>query len=121
VQEPHVNIQQVTADNCVRFASGLPTTPLPGTWSGKNSLLVATHETGTVPGSLDATCSVLSSSNGVFLTGSDGSHYLPPGSANRATGTLALDATLLAELPQKTTSPPMTLPLLMQVSVLNGA
>jgi hypothetical protein len=112
---PNITFQHVTADNCTRFAYGLPSPPSGG-WSGKNSLLVATHEPGSIPSGLDGTCSVETSATGVFLTGSDGSHYLPEVSDYRTNGTLAIDADLRNELAQKTTRPPLTLPWFMAIS-----
>jgi hypothetical protein len=114
---PHLKFQHLTADHCEKFVSGLP---LPsGTWIGANSLLVATTDPSSIPGTLqnvNNTCVTLASSSGVFQTGSDGSHYLA-GSTYRGAGTLAtIDSALLAEMPGKTTYPPITLPLGLETS-----
>ncbi len=113
---PNITFQNVTADDCTRFAYGLPSPPT-GTWIGKNSLLVATHEAGTVPTGLDTTCSVVASpATGVFVTGSDGSHYLPEQSSYRACGTTNIDLEMYHSLTNKTTHPPVTLPWFMKIS-----
>lgn len=112
-QAPQINFQHITVDNCGSFASGLPATPA-GTWTGKNSLLVNVHNASTIPSNLQRdpnNCPTISSSSGVFVTAGDGSHYLAD-NTYRGQGTLTgLDATLVSEFPQKTTRPPMTLPL----------
>ena len=48
-----------------------------------------------------------SSDSGVFQTFGAGSHYLPADSSYRGQGTTNIDPTLLAELRQKTTQPPI--------------
>ncbi len=108
VTSPNVTVQHLTADHCQSFVSGTTA----GTWNGKNSLFVNVHDQSTIPTSLrtSPTCRTLTGTSGIFQPGGDASHYLA-GSAYRGQGTLSVDATLLAELTNKTTYPPMDLPL----------
>ena len=85
--------------------------------AGRTACWSRPHVPDTIPSSLDTTCSVVASpATGVFLTGSDGSHYLPDVSNYRANGTTDIDQDLYHSLTNKTTHPPMTLPWFMQIS-----
>ena len=105
VQAPQVTFQQITADTCEYFVSG----SLSGAWQGANSLLVNILNANSIPANLGQTCPVIASGHGVFQSGGDGAHYLLD-NTYRGIGTINIDPTLLAEMPNKTTYPPMDFP-----------
>jgi len=85
------------------------TVPSGGTWTGANSLLVNTINIPSGFQNQSSTCATPSSGLQIFVNGGDGYHYLKDGTY-REKGITDIDATLLAELPQKTTHPPIDLP-----------
>jgi len=107
VTSPNVIFQQVTVDSCQTFSSKTG-----GSWTGMNSLLVGVENPSSIPSGLQnsANVKILTSGAGVFVQGGDGGHYLA-GSAYRGQGTtVGLDGALLAELPGKSTIPPIDFP-----------
>jgi len=106
VTSPNVTIEQVTVDSCQLFSSKSS-----GAWSGANNLFVVPLlSQSTIPTGLNGPyTAIVDSSSGVFQSGANGSHYLN-GNAYRGQGTSSVDGALMAELPQKTTSPPIDFP-----------
>jgi len=109
---PNLLFQHITVDSCNKFVWTGTTPPIPtGSWQGANSLLI--NVSASIPGSfvnVGNTCKILASSTGVFHTGTDrvdGNYYLSDSSTYRAAGTTSINSTLLNELPQKTTRPPL--------------
>ncbi|PWU15728.1 MAG: hypothetical protein C5B50_14955 [Verrucomicrobia bacterium] len=116
VSAPQVNFQHLTTDECLRFLFS-PSGPR-GTWTALNSLYVNTGDRSTIPSTLQTSPNqTISSPISIFQYGGDSSHYLPPGSLYKARGSMVgLDATLLGELANKTTSAPMDIPWFYQMN-----
>ena len=96
-----VAAQQLTVHN----ADTLWTNASASTLALTNSLLIAVTNLGSAfTGSHNATNS---SDTGVFQVAVGGAHYLPTNSPYRDQGTTNIDSTLLADIRQKTTYPPI--------------
>jgi hypothetical protein len=105
-------VENVTCDNCTNFLDSLWISTLQihltnSLITGISTFTKTLYGTNT-PSAVFTNCSTISSSSaGFYQTVGGGAHYLADGSTNRNSGATNIDATLLSDLHQKTTYPPL--------------